>query len=150
MVEVAEFRGIAFVLTMMLLAAGISGCGRSQVDPAVGTTGLATGSHTYVSNSLKFVIPEDVRNILKRKCYACHGNHEPEGGFDFRQMTYRPQDESDWQPMDLAAATRLKLAILPVDGMPPRMPKKAGSIFNPLTQEEANLIAGWTDFPYQR
>ena len=52
--------------------------------------------------------------------------------------------------MDLAGVTRIKLAILPLDGKPARMPKRAGSIWNPLTVEEANAVAKWTDYPYER
>lgn len=102
------------------------------------------------SPSLTFVVPEHVKNIFKRKCYICHGGGEVEGGFDLKKMIYQPEPESNWQPMDLAGVTRIKLAILPLDGKPARMPKRAGSIWNPLSVEEANGVAKWTDYPYER
>lgn len=102
-----------------------------------------------VPESLTVVLPENVRKILKRKCFLCHDGKKTKGDFDFKGMVYRPNEQSDWQPIDLNGATRIKLAVLPIDGKPPRMPKKSGSIFNPLTQQEANSIAKWTDYPFQ-
>ena len=107
-------------------------------------------SSAPASSSYTFVVPDDVRNILKRKCYICHGGAEVKAGFDLKQMIYQSERGSNWQPMDLAGVTRIKLAILPLDGKPARMPKRAGSIWNPLTVEEANTVAKWTDYPYER
>jgi hypothetical protein len=111
-----------------------------------------SSSKTTVSTppSLKFVVPEHVSNVLKRKCYICHGGAEVKGGFDFKKMVYQSDSEPNWQPMDLAGVTRIKLAILPLNGKPARMPRRAGSIWNPLTVEEANAVAKWTDYPYER
>ena len=103
---------------------------------------------TEVPPSLAFYVPHDVHIALKRKCFICHGGQETLGGFDFKEMKYRPTKKADWQPMDLVGVTRLKLAILPMGGKPARMPKKKGSSFNPLTDEETNAVAGWTDNPY--
>jgi len=139
------------------------GCGQSTA-PSADFTRLAQSDlderNTYstssihspapVYSSLTFVEPEHVRNIFKRKCYICHGGAETKGGFDLRQMKYQPERKSNWQPMDLAGVTRIKLAILPLEGNPAKMPKKAGSIWNPLTVEEANAVAKWTDYPYER
>lgn len=99
---------------------------------------------------LTFAVPEDVQGMLKRKCYICHGGADTKGGFNFKRMVYQPDPDADWQPMDLTAATRIKLAILPLDGKPPKMPKRAGSILNSLTEEEVNRIAKWTDYPFEQ
>ena len=99
--------------------------------------------------SLKLTVPENISKFFKRKCYVCHSGPESKGGFDLKTMTYRADENSDWQPMDLAGVTRIKFAILPINGKPPRMPKRAGSILNSLTRHEANTIAQWTDFPYR-
>lgn len=100
--------------------------------------------------SSEFIVPSDVSQILKMKCHLCHGGAETKGGFNFKKMIYQLSPKAKWQPMDWRGATKIKLAILPVDGKPARMPKKAGSIWNPLTQEEANTVAAWTDYPYSR
>ena len=96
------------------------------------------------------MVPGDVKRILKMKCYVCHGGLETKGGFDFRQMRYKPEPLAKWQPMDLGGATMIKFAILPIDGEPARMPKRAGSILNSLTPEEVNAVAAWTDFPFKK
>ena len=142
------------MLFAVLLA---TGCGRSPL-PNADSDSLSlsriTAAPTFATSTgsldLVFVVPEEVQITLKRKCYICHGGAETNGGFDFKQMIYQKDPDAEWQPMDLAGATRIKLAILPVDGKPARMPKKAGSIWNPLTVEEANLVAKWTDFPFER
>lgn len=148
---------ISFAILLIL------GCGESS-PPSVGRTSLSVSdvgvgntltatsnrSHASVPASLSFVVPEHVATIFKRKCYVCHGGDEVEGGFNLREMVYRPEPEADWQPMDLNGATRIKLAILPVNGEPARMPKRAGSIWNPLTVDEANGVAAWTDYPFAR
>ena len=139
------------------------GCGQSTTPNAESTplslSNIVEGNtHPTSSNrspvpsspSLTFVVPEHVRIIFKRKCYICHGGAEIEGGFDLKQMIYQSERESNWQPMDLAGVTRIKLAILPLNGKPARMPKRSGSIWNPLTVEEANTVAKWTDYPYKR
>ena len=113
-------------------------------------TPAASSKRSRVPSSFVFVVPEDVQNIFKRKCYICHGGADVRGGFDLKKMVYQPKPESQWQPMDLAGVTRIKLAILPLNGKPPRMPKRAGSILNQLTTKEANGIAKWTDYPYER
>ncbi len=101
------------------------------------------------SAGLRFVVPARVHGILKQKCFVCHGNAEIKGGFNLKEMEYQPEPEASWRPMDLAGVTRIKLAILPLEGKPARMPKRAGSIWNPLTTEEANAVAKWTDYPYE-
>ena len=101
-------------------------------------------------SSLRFEVPENIGKLFKRKCYVCHGGPTIEGNFDLKKMIYRVDENSDWLAMDLAGVTQIKLAILPINGETPRMPKRAGSVLNPLTQQEANTIAQWTDFPYQR
>ncbi len=107
-------------------------------------------SPARASTSLTFVVPQHVTNSFKRKCYICHGGTETKGGFNLKQMTYQSKRQSNWRPMDLAGVTRIKLAILPIDGKPARMPRRAGSILNPLSVEEANAIAQWTDYPYEK
>ena len=108
-------------------------------------------SPTAAPPSLTFVVPTEVENTFKRKCYICHGGaEEVKGGVNLKKMVYKPDKESEWQSMDLAGATRIKLAILPIDGKKPKMPKKAGSTFNPLTEDEMNTIAKWTDYPFKR
>jgi hypothetical protein len=99
--------------------------------------------------SLTVAVPDNISNIFKSKCFLCHGGEKTEGKFDFKRMSYRPDEQSDWQPIDLDGATRIKFAILPIDGNAPKMPKQSGSILNPLTQQEANTIAKWTDYPFQ-
>lgn len=139
------------LVTVWSTAGLVVGCGQPAA-PSAGSTPISP-SNTYPTSSslsLTFVVPEHVKNILKRKCYICHGGTEVKGGFDFRKMVYQSEPESNWRPMDLAGVTRIKLAILPLDGKPARMPKRAGSIRNPLTLEEANAVAKWTDYPYER
>ncbi len=111
-------------------------------SPLVATRPLAA--------SPEFIVPSDVSRILKMKCYLCHGGAETNGGFDFKKMIYQQSPNAEWQPMDWRGATRIKLAILPVNGRPARMPRKAGSTWNRLTQEEANTVAAWTDYPFSR
>ena len=150
-------------LTMLSIALVAIGCGQTPAPNMTGTPPSSSRLRTSItyptsasrspdptSPSLTFVVPEHVTNIFKRKCYICHGGAEVEGGFDLKKMTYQPEPEGNWQPMDLAGVTRIKLAILPLNGKPARMPKKAGSIWNPLTVEEANGVAKWTDYPYER
>ncbi len=103
-----------------------------------------------LSASSEFIVPDDVSRILKMKCHLCHGGAETKGGFNFKKMIYQPSPKAEWQPMDWRGATMIKLAILPIDGKPALMPKKSGSIWNPLTQEEANIVAAWTDYPFSR
>ena len=147
-------------VTLLSTVLLVLGCGQ-PTTPSVDRTPLSsTNLQTYptsvkrssvpASPSLTFVAPEHVKNIFKRKCYICHGGAEVEGGFDLKKMIYQSEPESTWQPMDLAGVTRIKFAILPLDGKPARMPKRAGSIWNPLTVEEANGVAKWTDYPYER
>jgi hypothetical protein len=159
----ANFRRLIVSVAMWSAALLVVGCGQSMT-PGADNTPLSLSNtnegHTYATPSnrspapallpLTFVVPEHVTNIFKRKCYICHGGTEIKGGFDLKQMIYQAEDESNWQPMDLAGVTRIKLSILPVDGKPARMPKRAGSIWNPLTVEEANTVAKWTDYPYVR
>jgi hypothetical protein len=142
------------MLSGVLLAIG---CGRSPIPNAdsdsyslsrIGGTSVLAASPG--SLDLTFAVPEEVQITLKRKCHICHGGTDTKGGFDFKQMIYQKEPDAEWQPMDLAGATRIKLAILPVNGKPAQMPKKAGSIWNPLTVEEANLVAKWTDYPFER
>lgn len=94
------------------------------------------------------VVPAEVRRSLKMKCYVCHGGQDTKGGFDFKKMTYQPVKGAAWKPIDLAGATRIKFAIMPLDGKAPKMPKRAGSALNSLTPEELNTVAAWTDNPY--
>jgi len=107
------------------------------------------GEATSIPVSLTVAVPDNVSNIFKRKCFICHGGQKTEGNLDLKRMVYRSNKQSDWQPIDLNGATRIKLAILPIDGIAPKMPKKSGSILNPLTQQEANTVAKWTDYPFQ-
>ena len=128
------------------------GCRPAEVQHPQGSSVRPTPHDTSFVTSLTFIVPDQVRKILKRKCFICHGADDPKGGFDFRNMIYKPNEEAEteWIAMDLAGATRIKLAILPIDGKSPVMPKKAGSILNSLTVDEANTIAQWTDFPFER
>ena len=142
-----SFRVLIVSVTVWSTALFAPGCGQPTA-PNADFTRLAQSAPVY--SSLTFVVPEHVRNIFKRKCYICHGGAETKGGFDLRHMKYQPERKSNWQPMDLAGVTRIKLAILPLDGKPARMPKRAGSIWNPLTVKEANGVAKWTDYPYER
>ena len=127
-----------------------SGAGEAAESATDAHTRLALANVTASTPELKFMVPDDVQVMLKRKCFICHGGAETKGGFDFKQMVYKSDADSDWQPMDLAGVTRIKLAILPINGEPARMPRRAGSILNPLTPEEVNRIAGWTDYPFER
>ena len=156
-----SFRSLIVSVAMWSTALLVVGCGQSMTPGAdnsplslsstnEGHTFPASSNRSPVLASLTFVVPEHVGNILKRKCYICHGGAEIKGGFDLKQMVYQAEGESNWRPMDLAGVTRIKLAILPLDEKPARMPKRAGSTWNPLTVEEANSVAKWTDYPYER
>ena len=103
----------------------------------------------HARSSRQFFVPAHVTGILKKKCFLCHSSHNGHGGFDLKAMRYRTTSETAWQPMDWAGATRIKLAILPINGEPPRMPKRFQSTWHPLTQEEMNAIAAWTDYPFE-
>ena len=135
----------------------VSGCGTGWHSTESTPRLLATAamqrhqdSTNEVPSSWSFVVPEGVGKILKRKCYICHGGESTEGNFDLKKMVYRVNEASDWRPMDLSGVTRIKLAILPINGELPQMPKRAGSVLNSLTQEEANEVAKWTDDPFER
>lgn len=159
-----NFRTLIVAVSVWSTTLLMHGCGNSTPPSADDTSHSRSnlgGENTYpvstnratasASLSLNFIVPEHVSSILKRKCYICHGGAEKiEGGFDLKQMIYQPKPGSPWQPMDLDGVTRIKLAVLPLDGKPARMPKRAGSIWNPLSMEEANAVAKWTDFPYAR
>ena len=145
------------VMLLGLICFGIcsSGC-KSERQAAshresLTRTSLNAGDYkaSSVPASLTVVVPENVRKIFKLKCFVCHDGEKAKGDFNFKRMVYRPDEQSDWQPIDLNGATRIKLAVLPIDGKAPKMPKKSGSILNPLTQQEANSIAKWTDYPFQ-
>ena len=101
-----------------------------------------------IPDSLVVNAPDEVSKIFKRKCFICHGGQKTEGNFDFKRMVSRTDEQSDWRPIDLDGATRIKFAILPIDGKAPKMPRRSGSILNSLTREEANTIAKWTDYPF--
>jgi hypothetical protein len=143
---------ILTALSLMLV-----GCGQpnavSDSNPDSNRLRVHDASLVVATNPLtalsEFTVPADVSQLLKMKCYLCHGGAETKGGFDFKKMIYQLSPNAEWQPMDWRGATKIKLAILPVDGKPPRMPKQAGSIWNPLTQEEANSVAAWTDYPFK-
>ena len=154
-------RAAPWALTLGALVVG--GCSQQQPTAPVANNAqqerdlhneptLATShasSHRRIVD-LEFVVPKDVASIFKMKCHICHGGTETEGGFDLKKMIYQPDPDTDWRPMDLAAATRIKLAILPIDGKPARMPKKFGSTWHPLSEDETNLVAKWTDYPFAR
>ncbi len=143
--------GTAFALLIV-------GCGQSNVVSHSNTetnSSLVQEASLVVataplSASSEFIVPDEVSRILKMKCHLCHGGAETKGGFNFKKMIYQLSPKAEWQPMDWRGATKIKLAILPIDGKPALMPKKSGSIWNPLTQEEANTVAAWTDYPFSR
>lgn len=105
---------------------------------------------TSSGETLAFFVPEHVERTFRMKCYVCHSGNNVQGGFNLKALTWQPEPGSAWQSMGLAAATRIKLAVLPMNGKPARMPKRLGSTWHPLTEAETNQIAGWTDFPYEK
>lgn len=136
----------------------IAGCGHPKADSGShsdsnslpGQEASLVVANAPLTASHEFIVPPSVAKIFKLKCHVCHGGAETKGGFDFKKMVYQASATAEWGPMDWRGATKIKLAILPVDGKPARMPKKAGSIWNQLTQEEANTIAAWTDYPFSQ